>query len=223
VIVGLDLRIRRFTAAAEKILNFVAADVGRPLGYLGGVVQAARLEQIVGDAIHAASSREQRVRCADGLWYTMRVAPYRTSDHAIRGAIIELLRAPPLRRLGEPAEVHELVGKVLSTLPNALLLLDDQLRVVWANKQFFDTFQVGAEALGHPLEELWASREQHPDLWSRIETTASDGEPFRGVRVSHPFGRPEDRPMMFSAHRIPGDAERPAMVLMTMEEIVSKP
>ena len=34
VIVGMDLRLRRFTSAAEKLFKLVPADVGRPVGFL---------------------------------------------------------------------------------------------------------------------------------------------------------------------------------------------
>jgi hypothetical protein len=46
-------------------------------------------------------------------------------------------------------------GKVPSTLPDILMLLDDQLRVIWVNRASFETFLVGAEILGRPLDELW--------------------------------------------------------------------
>lgn len=41
------------------------------------------------------------------------------------------LKAPPGRKLGELPEIQELAGKVRSTL----MLLDDQQRVVWVNRE----------------------------------------------------------------------------------------
>jgi two-component system CheB/CheR fusion protein len=219
IMVGMDLRIRRFTAAAEKLLSLIAADVGRPITYLSSVIKVPQIEQLVVDTINSVTVKELRVQCADGLWYTLRIQPYRTADHAIRGAILELTRASQARKSGERAEIHESVGKVLSTLPDAFLLLDDQLRIVWANKKFFDTFECGAEVLGASLEETWPEAGENPEFWALLEATVAGGLPFRDVMVSHPFGRMGDGPMRFSANRVPEEAERPALTVVRIEEV----
>ncbi|MGZ4371443.1 MAG: CheR family methyltransferase, partial [Gaiellaceae bacterium] len=218
VIVGMDLRVRRFSAEASKLLNLIPADVGRPIGYLGSALNAPQIESMVSEAINTVREREQRVRCSDGHWYTARAIPYRTSEHSIRGALIEFLRLPPARKLGEPAEIHEFVGKVLSTLPHILMVLDGQLRIVWVNKAFFAAFTVGAEILGRPLEEVWPSRISQPELWNALEDTAAGGKAFAELSVAHAFGRQRGRSMKFSAQRIPAEGDRPALTLVAIEE-----
>lgn len=216
VIVGADLRLRRFSTAAEKLLHLVPADVGRPVGYLAGSIKAD-VEAAVATAIRSGSVQEQRVRC-DGTWYTMQTAPYRNGDLATTGALIELLRTPQLRRAAEPTEIHEVVGRVLSTLPHALALLDDQLRVVWVNQRFFDTFHVGAEILGLPLESVWPTRTDHAHLWAHLDEVAVGGEAFADLRVEHPLSSADEKPLVFSAHRVPGDGERAGMTLLVIEQ-----
>jgi len=219
VIVGMDLRIRRFSAAAERLLTLIPGDVGRPISYLGTALNAPGIESLVSETINTGRERAQRVRCCDGNWYSMRAVPHRTQDHVIRGALIEFSRTPPSRKLGEPPEIHELVGKILSTLPNILLLLDEQLRVIWVNKRCFETFVMGAEILGRSIDEIWpAGREAHPELWNGFEETAAKGKPFDPVSITHPFGRTEAHPMKFSARCIPGEGERPSLTLVVIEE-----
>jgi two-component system CheB/CheR fusion protein len=215
VIVGMDLRIRRFSADAERLLNLIPGDVGRPIAYLGSALNAPQFEALVSETINSVRERGQRVRCSDGHWYTARVLPYRSSEHSIRGALIEFLKAPS--KVGEPVEIHEFVGKVLSTLPHVLMLLDPQLKIVWVNKRFFETFVVGTEILGRPLDDVWAGRSGHPDLWNALEETASGGKPFSGIRISDPFGRTLDRVARFSARCIPADGDRPALTLVVIE------
>ena len=217
VIVGLDLRIRVFSAAAERLLGLVAADTGRPIAYLGAALQAPQLEGGVSDTIKTIRERGQRIRGADGHWYTARIVPYRTSDHAIRGAVVEFLRAPLGRKGGEVPEVNELVAKVLSTLSHVVVLLDDQLRVVWVNRAFFDEFHFGAEILGRALDDLWPSRTAHPELWNALDATAMNGTPFADILVDQPFGRAGARAARFSARSLPGEGERPPLTLVTME------
>jgi two-component system, chemotaxis family, CheB/CheR fusion protein len=218
VIVGMDLRIRRCSAAAERLLDLApGGDVGRSLGYLATVLHAPALEADVGETIRTMHERAQRVRGADGLWYTLRVSPYRTADHAIRGAVLELVRAPPGRKLGELPEVQELAGKVLSTLADVLLLLDDQLRVVWVNRAFFDTFRVGAEILGRPLDELWDGARADSALWAALEEAAAGRHEFEALRVEHPFGRAGGPAMRFAARGLAAEHDRPPLTLVIIK------
>ena len=216
IIVGMDLRIRRFSAAAEKLLNLIVSDVGRPVGCLGPTLNVPDVNAVVSETINSVHEIEQRVRLPQGQWYTLRAIPYRTADLAIRGAVLELTRTPPPRKPSGPPEIHELVGKVLSTLPNTLVLLDDQLRMVWSNKAFFDAFQVGTEVLGRPLEEVWGGRDLHPELWKRLEDTVAGGTPLHDFDTECPvMGRTR-----VSAHRLPPEADRAALTLVTMARVV---
>jgi two-component system CheB/CheR fusion protein len=222
LIVGMDLRIRRFSAAAEKLLNLISSDVGRPVGYLGPALNAPQLEAIVSETINSVRERGQRVRCSDGLWYTMTMIPYRTADHAIRGALIEFLRAPAGKKGIEKPEVHEFVAKVLSTLPHVLMLLDEHLGLIWVNKAFFEMFPVRAEILGLPLDEVWEGRATEPALWAALEKAVVGGGPFAGIVVRHPFGRKSNRPVKFGGRYLPAEGDRPALTLVIMEEITEQ-
>lgn len=218
ILVGGDLRIRRYSAAAERLLSLMPADLGRAVTYLGATLNAPGIESLVTETINTIRERSQRVRCSDGRWYTMRVVPYRTAEHSIRGVLIEFLRAPLARQADEAVEISELVGKVLSAMPHVLMLLDEQLRITWVNRAFFDTFKVGAEILGRPLEEVWNSRAGHPALWNALEETAAHETPFSNIAVIGAFGRKSDLPMRFGARCIPTEGDRPALTLVVMEE-----
>ena len=85
VIVGMDLRIRRFTHTAEKLLNLVPGDVGRSVSQLNAFIRKRRIEELAARVIERLSPIEERVLCADQRWYDLRVTPYRTLDHTIRG------------------------------------------------------------------------------------------------------------------------------------------
>src|SRR6185437_11253310 len=51
VMVTTDLRIRRFTPAAERILNLIPGDLGRPIGHIKPNIQCPNLEELIADAI----------------------------------------------------------------------------------------------------------------------------------------------------------------------------
>ena len=95
VFVGMDLRIRQFTAGAETLLNLIPADIGRSASYLDSVLRPTRVEKLVSETINTMTVKEQRVRVADGAWFTLRSSPYRTAEHTINGAILELTAVTP--------------------------------------------------------------------------------------------------------------------------------
>jgi two-component system CheB/CheR fusion protein len=88
VMVGGDMRIRRFTAPARKALGLVATDVGRSLLDVDLPIRIADLEQLIGEVIDSMQPREREVRDPKGRWYALRVHPYRTIDNRIDGAVL---------------------------------------------------------------------------------------------------------------------------------------
>jgi two-component system, chemotaxis family, CheB/CheR fusion protein len=47
VMVASDLKIRRFTPAAERTLNLIASDVGRPIGHIKPNIGFPELESVL--------------------------------------------------------------------------------------------------------------------------------------------------------------------------------
>jgi two-component system CheB/CheR fusion protein len=217
VLVGMDLRIRAFSLAAEKLLNLIPGDVGRPIAYLRAVVKARDLEETVSRAINALAATEQRVRSADGDWYTMRITPYRTADHVIRGAVLELVRAVAGEKEEEPRELRGLGQAILAAVPLGLALLDDKLRITWANESFLGLFHVSADVFGRPLEDLWGGKTEQPGLWRMLEDAAIEGRPFQSAVTLKPFGEPLERSVRFSARRLPRIGEQSALTLIVVE------
>lgn len=91
VILGGDLRIRRFTPVAGKVLNLLAADVNRPIDQVKPTIHVPDLQQLLLEVIDTVQVREREVRDRDGRWHTLKIHPYRTADNKIDGAVIVLL------------------------------------------------------------------------------------------------------------------------------------
>ncbi len=216
VIVGSDLRIRRFSRAAEKLLSLIPADVGRPISYLRNVMSAREIDATATEAISSIATREQRVRCIDGSWYIMKMVPYVTADHAIRGLVLEFVNTPPPPAAGDHA-VPELAQRVLATLTHPVMLVDRPLRLVWANRLFFERFSVSPAALERPLFEAWGSKSQPPELWAFLEDLVA-GRSARDVVIEGAFGRPSARALRFSGQIVSSDGDRPLLAIVHMQE-----
>ena len=91
VMVNRDLTVRRFTSAAERLLNLVASDVGRPFGDLRSHLADPDLAPTVREVIETLRPVDRAVRDDDGRGYALRIRPYRTREKKIDGAVIILV------------------------------------------------------------------------------------------------------------------------------------
>jgi two-component system, chemotaxis family, CheB/CheR fusion protein len=93
VIVGRDLRIRRYTQIAERLLNLVPGDIGRSVSQLNAFVFGERVEELAAEVVERLTPIVKQVLCADHRRYEIRVLPYKTLDHSIAGAVIIMIDA----------------------------------------------------------------------------------------------------------------------------------
>src|SRR6476620_11169968 len=98
VMVGVDHRIRRFNPIAEKILNIIPTDVGRPIGDIRPNVEIEGLEEMLDSVISRLIVVERDVRDKNGKWYSLSIRPYKTIDNKIEGAVISLADIDDLKR-----------------------------------------------------------------------------------------------------------------------------
>jgi two-component system CheB/CheR fusion protein len=91
VMLGPDLRIRRFTPMAEKMLNLISTDIGRPLTHIKLNVDVPDLETILLTVLDSVQPFQRDVQDKAGRWYSLRVRPYRTTENRIDGAVIVLV------------------------------------------------------------------------------------------------------------------------------------
>ena len=134
-------RILRFTPAATRIINLIPSDVGRPVAHT--VSNLVGYNQLVADAqgvLKTLLPKVVDVQTTEGVWYTMRILPYRTVDNVIEGAAITfvditemvrtrdaLRKANDLARLAvvvrdahDAITVQDLEGRTLAWNPGAV-------------------------------------------------------------------------------------------------------
>jgi two-component system CheB/CheR fusion protein len=102
VILGADLRMRRFTPAAEKLLNLIPTDVGRPLADIRLRFDVPGLEPMLLEVIESVTVKELEVQDAQGRWYLLRIRPYKTLDNRIEGVVLVFVDVDTLRQVGKP-------------------------------------------------------------------------------------------------------------------------
>ena len=110
LILGRDLRVRRFTHVAEKTFNLSAADIGRPISEIKLNLGVPDLEPLLVEVIDTVSAREREVQDGLGRWFSLRIRPYKTLENKVDGVVIALIDVDTLKKLEEALQqrIHDL-------------------------------------------------------------------------------------------------------------------
>jgi len=221
VMVGSDLRIRRFTPTAERTLNLILSDIGRPISDLKPNIDCPDLEQLIREAIDDVATVERNVTDHQGNSYLMRVRPYKSVENRIDGAVIILFDVETARRADHEArQAQELLDGVIDAVTESLLILDSDLRVMRANRAFHEHFfTTGDEVEGKFIYDLGSRQWDIPALRTLLEEVLPRDNHIDDFVVSHNFPGLGQRVMKVSARRMAVARSEPAMILLIITDV----
>lgn len=208
IIVGMDLKIRRYTTPAERLFHLVPGDLGRTVGFIDGFLQAGSTERKASSVIQSLSTLEEEVFASNRRWYALRISPYKTLDHAIRGVLVTLVDIDVRKRAEEMTrDVSAYAGKFLASIGHPLLIVDRKLRIVWTNDVFLSAFQLTAEeTVGSLLPNVGARQFAAPALRERLESVFASSQVFRDYQMQLQFADGA-RPVRLGGGQVPASAE----------------
>jgi two-component system, chemotaxis family, CheB/CheR fusion protein len=144
VMLGRDLRIRRFTPQGGQRLGFLQTDVGRPITNIRPHIDVPDLEQMILEVINTVSVREREVQDREGHWYSLRILPYKTLEDTVEGAVLTLVDVNDLKNnLEEIKQSHDQLAaerakleEVLRQMPCGVMIAEAPSgRLILANQQ----------------------------------------------------------------------------------------
>jgi two-component system CheB/CheR fusion protein len=156
VIVSSDLRIRRFTPMAERVLNVIPGDLDRPIGHIKPNIDCAELEQLILESIDSVAPIERDVRDQNGRWYSLRIRPYKNVENKIDGAVLTLFDVDVPKRSEQRIRMaKEYTDALMAMIDEPILVLDAELRVQAANETFTRALGVAPGTIvGRRVSEL---------------------------------------------------------------------
>jgi two-component system CheB/CheR fusion protein len=175
LILGQDLKIRRITPMAEKVLNVIPSDVGRSIGDIRLNLEVEGLEPLLRDVLDTLVPREHEVKDARGHRYLLRARPYRSLDEQIGGVVLAFLDIEEARQSAERAslvahdtDVKRRAAESERSLSSMIDGMSDAFYAVDRGWHLTVVNQEGARLLGRTKEgligrALW-------EVWPDLET-----------------------------------------------------
>lgn len=175
-----QLRIHRFTPAAQEIFHLIPSDMGRPISDITSALKYEGFMTDAGQVLHDLHTVEREVQVSDGKWYLTRIAPYRTAEDRIAGVVATFIDITRRKNAEEALRHSEAKFRTLSDTAPALIWFNDANgNNQYVNQQYLDFS-------GKTAEEISGQRWQviiHPE--DRHEVVADFEAAVREQRAFH--------------------------------------
>ncbi|MDB6034258.1 MAG: cheBR, two-component system, chemotaxis family, CheB/CheR fusion protein [Verrucomicrobiales bacterium] len=224
VVLQSDLTIRRFTPLAEKLLNLVPTDVGRPITNIRPAFNFPGLEAAILKVIETVQAQEEEVQDKHGRWYSLRIFPYRTLDNRIDGALLVLVDIDAQKRAAQRIQAAlEYAEATLEAVRDPLLVLNSDLVVERANRSYHHTFRAApAEVKGLPLSQVANGQWNDPALLELLHKILPSNTSFQDFVLDRDFERLGHRNLLLNARPIMGEAGKPEKILLAIEDVTER-
>ena len=216
-----QFRIKRFSSVTTRLFNLISTDVGRPISHISKNFNDADMLRDAKFVLDKLTPREKALRTHDGHWYMLRMAPYRTQDNRIDGVVLNFIDITERQRAHQLVHEAQLYAEsIVETVREPLLVLDGQLRVVSANRSFYETFQITKEETEKcRLYELGDHQWDIVELRTLLEQVLPKETDVQGYEVEHEFPKIGIKKMLLNARRLEEQSDRAPLILVAITDI----
>jgi two-component system CheB/CheR fusion protein len=134
IFVDNQLHITRFTPQATQVMNLIPTDVGRPVGHIvSNLLGYDRLVEDIKEVLDTLASKDIEVQTRKGVWYLLRILPYRTLENVINGAVITFIDITEMKRAKEVMKESKAIRRlavIARDASDAITLQDMEGRIL---------------------------------------------------------------------------------------------
>jgi two-component system, chemotaxis family, CheB/CheR fusion protein len=112
---------------------------------------------------------------------------------------------------------------IIATVQEPLLILDKELRVVRANRAFYELFKTPPEETeNRRLYEIGESQWDNSRLRAQLEEVIARNSSFSGFEIVKHFPEIGEKALLLQAHRLPPDEQRGELILLAIDDITER-
>lgn len=229
IFVNKDVKIKRYTKEATNLINLIPTDVDRPLEDIVSNLEYENMINDIKEVMDRVIYKEEEVRTKDGKWYLVRIIPYKTLDNIIDGAVITFTDIHEQKEMQKIVSQLEYVKSIVNTVHEPLVVLDDKLKVIFANKPFYDEFKVVEKVTeGKLFYKLGDNQWDIPKLRHLLEKILPENKEFKNFEVEHDFPKVGHKKMLLNGQKLQekqicGKTIGKGFILLAIEDVTDKP
>jgi len=218
-----NLLIKRFTHHATKVVNLISSDIGRPINHIATNLKYEKFIEDAKEVLRTLVYKEIDLQTNDGIWFQMRILPYRTTNNIIDGLVITFSNINKIKiahdeitKLNQEIQLaRDFSNNIVETLRDSLLILDDKLKVLSANRSFYKVFDtVSEKTVGKFIYELEDNNWDIPELRKLLEEIIPEATFFEAFEVEYNFKKGGRKKLLLNAREVfQGDKESKLILL----------
>jgi two-component system CheB/CheR fusion protein len=161
------------------------------------------------------------VAAPDGDWYLVRIRPYRTARNTVGGVVITFVDITDAKQTERLESARLLAESIVDAVREPFLVLDHELRIVRANRAYYQTFRVEpAQTEGRRIGDLGSHQWTIPTLRESLEKALQEGTGFDDFEVEGEFPYLGRRRLLLNARPVSPKAGTPAdLVLLGIQDL----
>ena len=144
--------IRKYTQPITRVFNVLPHDLGRPIEHISNIVGFKSVLPTLEQVLSTGETYSQEFSDPEGIWYLMRVLPYRGENKAIRGIVITFFditsqKSEEIERVKLTEQLHHahkmraigtLAGGIAHEFNNLLQAISSQMELIIINENVSD-------------------------------------------------------------------------------------
>jgi PAS domain S-box-containing protein len=142
-----ELRVRRFTPQAAKIIKLIASDIGRHFTDITTTLDYPELADDACSVLRTLIFKEKMVTASGNRWFSVRIMPYSTLDNVIDGLVLTFTDASVSKALEVALRKEEAeLRKLADSLPQLVFCSRADGTFDYLSRQWFDFTGAGEAA-----------------------------------------------------------------------------
>lgn len=181
-----SLCIRKFTPKIGETFNLLPQDVGRRIDNFTYSLDHPTLVEDVQRVLETATPLERQVRDRRGVWYLLRVLPYRSTS-PVQGVVLTLIDIDRILKAESQARiVDRQLASILSNSPNWVFVKDTGGRYLLADDAFKRL--VGCDPIGKTAFDLFPRETADAMMAQDRQVLVTGAESEMEIAIPQPDG-----------------------------------
>lgn len=170
-----SLKIRQYTNHTTNIFKLIKSDIGRPFTDLSNNLNYPDFSSDAKEVLRTLVFKETTISTTNGLYYTIRIMPYRTLDDKIEGIVITFIDNTKEKNIEHALlETQNILKSFVNKVPGVIIGLSANGEIIEFNPEAEKVFgRKRKEVLGGNYFDLFISKPLRKEVQSEMKLILS--------------------------------------------------